>query len=178
MICGLLLIALVITTVYAVIRRRRLELLVLLWTLFGVLFVGTCPVALVDYNESSKITKCRTPLVGDATCTGFDDSWIECRWAFAAGGRPQAALCDRFLDLPPGYRSQGEVANYDDVRSFSEVACGDWDLPGGHRCFEGVRHEHEATNRYLMSFNPRCSVSAVLRSCNEELEVARRYRKR
>lgn len=166
---------LVVTTVYAISRRRRPELLVLLWMSFGVLFVGTCAVALVDYTESGKITKCRAPLVGDSTCTGLNDSWIECRWAFRAEGRPEPALCERFLQLPPGYRGHGETADYDDVGSFSEVPCSDWRVPVGDRCFVGFRHEHEATNRYLMAFDPSCSASVVLRSCNEELEAAKRF---
>jgi len=178
MTCGLLFFALVVTTVYAVVRRRRLELLVLLWTLLGALFVGTCAVALVDYGESRNISKCRAPLVGDATCSGFNDSWIECRWAFRAEGRPEPALCERFLQLPVGYQGNGDVADYDAVRSFSEVACADWGTPEESRCFQGIRQEHEATNRYLLSFDSSCSASVVLRSCNQDLEVAARFVKR
>jgi len=175
MISELLFFALVAMTVYAVVPRRRLELLFLLWTLFGVLFVGTCAVTLVDYSESSKITKCRAPLVGDATCTGFNDSWIECRWAFRAEGRPEPAVCERFLQLPAGYQGPGETADYDDVGSFSEVHCSDWRAPIGDRCFVGSRHEHEATNRYLLAFDSDCGSATVLRACNSSLEVALRF---
>jgi len=174
MICWLLFFALAATTVYAVVQRRRLESLVLLWMAFGVLFAGTCAVALVDYSESSKITKCRAPLVGDATCSGFNDSWIECRWAFRAEGRPEPALCERFLQLPIGHRGQGDANDYDDVRSFSEVACADRDIPLAHRCFVGFRPEHEAAHRYFLAFNSDCSSATVLRSCNYLPEAAPR----
>jgi len=178
MICGSLLVALAAATIYGLTRGRNIRPLLFLWALFLVLFSGTCAVALVELEESSKITECLAPLVGDSKCAGFNDSWIECRWAFRAEGRPEPALCQRFLELPTGYQSQGEVADYDDVRSFFEVACSERDIPEESRCFKGTRHEHEATNRYLLSFDPDCSASVVLRSCNENLEVAARAQHR
>jgi hypothetical protein len=171
MICGFVLVALLGATVYRLIRGRDIKPLLFLWALFSSLFAGTCALALVEFEESSKITECRAPLVGDSTCTGFNDSWTECRWAFRAEGRPAPDLCERFLQLPAGYQGSGETADYDDVRSLSEVECRAWGLSSGNRCFAGTRHDHEATNRYLLSFSPDCTASIVLRSCNQDLEV-------
>ena len=92
--------------------------------------------------------------------------------SFRAEGRPDPALCERFLRLPGGHRSNAETADYDDVRSFTEIACSDWGAPEESRCFRGIRHEHEATNRYLLAFHSDCSSALVFRSCNTPLDTA------
>jgi len=176
-----------IATLYVVIRalgpggvqrrrktRRATKILLAAWAALVLLFFGTCAVGLEDADAARRITECRTPLVGDTTCSGINDSWIECRWAFRAEGRPERSLCERFLQLPAGHRGNGETEDYDDVRSFSEVECSVWAVPDDRRCFEGVRREHEATNRYLQAFDSDCGTAVVLRSCNYPLDVAAR----
>jgi hypothetical protein len=165
---------LVIFTVVALVKRRMLKLVLVAWIGYAVFAAGTCMVALDTWNADTTIKECRAPLVGDFECAGFNDSWTECKWAFRAEGRPERALCERFLRLPRGYRSDAETRDYDDVRSFSEVDCDDWSLSKVSRCFEGARHEHEATNRYLLAFNSDCRAAVVLRACNQGLDVAAR----
>lgn len=163
---------LLVLTVVALIRRRMLKLVLVSWFGFGVLVAGTCIFALDTWNEDTRITKCRAPLVGGTTCAGTNESWTECKWAFRAEGRPERPLCQRFLGLPKGYRSDAETRDYDDVRSFSEVDCSNWDIAHTSRCFEGARHEHEAVNRYLLAFDSSCRAAVVLRTCNQDLDVA------
>jgi hypothetical protein len=163
---------LVILTVIALIRRRMLKRVLVAWIAFAIFSAGTCMVALDTWDEGTQITECRAPLVGDVECAGFNDSWTECKWAFRAEGRPQRSLCERFLRLPKGHRSSSETRDYNDVPSFSEVECTDWDLTGVSRCFEGARHEHEATNRYLLAFDSQCRAAVVLRACNQGLDIA------
>ena len=165
---------LLVFTVIALVRRRMLKLVLATWVGFSVVVAGTCMVALDTWNEGSKISECRAPRVGDVKCSGFNDSWTECKWAFRAEGRPERALCERFRRLPKGYRSDAETRDYDDVQSFTEADCSKWDLSGVSRCFEGTRHEHEATNRYLLAFDSECRAAVVLRACNQGLDVAAR----
>lgn len=163
---------LVVFTVVALVRRQMLKLVLVAWLGFMVFAAGTCMVALYTSNEGTKITTCRAPLIGDVRCAGFNDSWTECNWAFRAEGRPERPLCERFLRLPKGHRSDAEARDYDDVRSFSELDCANWSLSGVNRCFEGARHEQEATNRYLLAFASDCRAAIVLRACNQGLDVA------
>jgi len=159
-------------TMIALLRRRMLKLVLVAWIGLVVFAAGTCIVALDAWNEDTKITECRAPLVGNFECEGFNDSWTECKWAFRAEGQPELPLCERFLGLPRGYRSDAETRDYDDVRSFSEVDCAEWGFPGVSRCFEGARFEHEATNRYLLGFESDCRAAVVLRTCNQALDTA------
>lgn len=172
MILAFLFTCLVVFTVYALMRRRMLKVVLFAWIGFVVFAAGTCMVALDTWNEGTKITECRAPLMGDFKCAGFNDSWTACNWAFRAEGRPERPLCERFLRLPSGYQSSAETRDYEDVRSFSQADCTAWGLSGVSRCFEGARHEHEATNRYLLAFDSDCRAAVVLRACNQGLDVA------
>lgn len=166
------LVGLLVFTMIALFRRRKLKLVLFAWVGFAALVAGTCMIALRTWNEGTRITECRAPLVGDYECKGFNDSWTECKWAFRAEGRPERPLCESFLQLPSGHGSDAETRDYDDVRSFSEVDCAKWGLPGVSRCFEGARFEHEATNRYLLGFESDCRAAVVLRTCNQALDTA------
>jgi hypothetical protein len=159
-------------TVIAVVRRRMLKPVLVGWVVMVVSTGVLAAAAFDEWSESAKITECGAPLVGDFECAGFNDSWTECGWAFRAEGRPERPLCQRFLGLPRGYRGGADTTDYHDVRSFSEVDCTDWNLSGTSRCFEGAREEHEATNRYLLAFEPDCNAAVVLRACNQTLDVA------
>lgn len=172
MILLFLFVCLVVFTVIALIRHRMLKRVLAAWVGFAIFAAGTCIIALDTWDEGTKIEECQVPLVGDVECAGFNDSWTECKWAFRAEGRPERPLCERFMRLPKRYRSDAETRDYDDIESFSEVPCSDWGFLGVSRCFEGARHEHEATNRYLLAFDSDCSAAIVLRACNQELKAA------
>ncbi|MEM7137483.1 MAG: hypothetical protein AAF500_12930 [Myxococcota bacterium] len=128
--------------------------------------------AMRDAQESRLVDDCRAPLEPGYVCGGYDDTWIECNFAFRAEGRPERALCREFLSRPRGFRGAGEPADYDDVESFSETECAPWGIPHRFRCFVATRREHEATHRYLQAFSPKCSDALIFRSCNAPLEDA------
>lgn len=130
-----------------------------------------------DEGQSRIISECRTPLAKTASCDGVDRSWIECKWTFRAEGKPDEALCERFLRLAPGHLGQGNAEDYDDVEKFSEISCGDLGLPERMRCFRATRSEPEATHHYLEAFDAECRSGIVLRACNDSLEEAAAQRK-
>lgn len=154
---------------------RLLLLLLCAGTALALGALGLVWLGLEAWSQSTEITECRVPLTEDHECRGFDDSWTECRWAFRAEGRPEPSLCRRFISAPTR-RSSGEgVRDYDDVDRFTAVPCAPWGLAESRfRCFEGVRTEHEAVNRYLLAFDRDCEDAVILRTCNLPLEEAER----
>lgn len=67
------------------------------------------------------------------------------------------------------------MRDYDDVDRFVAVSCTRWGLPETRfRCFEGVRTEHEAVNRYMLAFGRDCEDAVILRACNLPLAEAER----
>ncbi|MEM7435003.1 MAG: hypothetical protein AAF436_07615 [Myxococcota bacterium] len=153
------------------ILRAVIGLAVVTATVLGGLTVAIVS-AMRDAEEARIVDDCRAPLEPGYVCGGYDDTWIECNFAFRAEGRPEQALCRQFMALRRGVQGSGEPADYDDVEGFSETECAPWRIPQRFRCFIGTRSEHEATNRYLQAFARDCTEALIFRSCNAPLEAA------
>ena len=157
--------------------RRRLGR-VLLFLAAGavgltILFALFLRAALDEWTRSTEINECRVPLMDGHECHGFNDSWIECSWAFRAEGRPTPSLCRRFVSSAERHGPGEGVEDYDDVDRFRTVPCERWDLEEArYRCFEGVKTEDEAVNRYMLAFGRDCDTAVILRTCNLPLEEA------
>jgi len=109
-------------------------------------------------------------------CWGFDASFQECRFYYAATGVPDAAFCNSLVSRAIGTRSP--PCGLDSPAGWADVDCSRYALDDWSRCFVCKVNGPEAAHTYVYGYKDDCTAAIEQVTCNFDPVNAGRLLKR